>query len=90
MDKLSHNQVDLLMSLYGGNHIDICTSVGRSLGKITSKATLPYGFTKSVINSLYTWGLLVESEFLDCGLRWSRLSISTKGMLRLKEVGAIL
>jgi hypothetical protein len=90
MEKLSHNQLDLLMSMHAGNHIDICTSIGRSLGKMTSKTALPYGFSKAVMNSLYTWGLLVDKEFQEYGLRWSRITISTNGILQLKKEGSII
>lgn len=90
MERLSHKQVDLLMNLHSDNHIDICTSIGRSLSKMSSKTTLPYGFSMAVLNTLYSWGLLVGEEFEECGLRWSRISISAKGRLRLKKEGAIL
>lgn len=90
MEKLTSNQLDLLMSLYQGNHIDICTAIGRSLGNITSKESLPYGFTKSTMDTLFTWGMLTDSEFIEHGLRWSRITVNINGINQLKKEGAIL
>lgn len=85
MDKLSKKHHQFLTWLARGNFVDICTMVGRQLGKtVLSEPYSEKGLNASV-NSCLVWGLLVQDELHIYGIRWSRLTLSEKGREFLKQ-----
>ncbi|WP_289029673.1 hypothetical protein [uncultured Paraglaciecola sp.] len=88
MAKLTNHQQTLLAFFATGATVEICTSIGRCLGRCAFPSGKPEGFSKTILNSLLTRSLLLEREHTVYGLRWSVLAINERGteLIKLSEV----
>jgi hypothetical protein len=77
--KLTKKHIECLNSIIENQHVDICTSVGRSFGKTCFSNGLDARNIISSINTFYSWGWLNHFELSVFGLRWERLKINEKG-----------
>lgn len=87
--KLTKKQRVNLLRLSQGKHINVCTQVGRSCGKVFFENGEDAASCLAAINTFYTWGLFDEEEDRVYGIRFSRLTINDKGNQALLDAEVI-
>lgn len=80
MTKLTSHQQALLAFFANGATVEVCTSLGRCLGRFVYPNGKPEGFSKTILDSLMIRSLLSEHENTVYGLRWSVLSVNERGI----------
>jgi hypothetical protein len=83
--KLTKKQRVNLLRLSQGKHINVCTQVGRSCGKVLFENGEDATSYLAAINTFYTWGLFDEEEYRVYGIRYSRLTVNEKGKQALLD-----
>jgi hypothetical protein len=87
--KLTKKQKLNLLRLTQGKHINVCTQVGRSCGKVFFENDEDASSYLAAINTFYSWGLFNEEEYYAYGLRYSRLTINDKGNQALLDAEVV-
>ncbi|MGI2853443.1 hypothetical protein ACRTDR_04400 [Shewanella algae] len=77
--KLSTEQIALLLWLANGNSVDLCTEVSPDLGTVAELAGFAGHFSKRTIYRLKREGLTQERDLFITGLRWTSLTLNSKG-----------
>lgn len=89
MLKLTEKQRVNLMRLVQGKHINMCTQVGRSCGKVLFENGEDATSYLAAINTFYSWGLFEEEEYHVYGIRYSRLTVNDEGNQALLDAEVI-
>tara|TARA_R110002167_G_scaffold73684_1_gene206380 strand:- start:1427 stop:1705 length:279 start_codon:yes stop_codon:yes gene_type:complete len=84
--KLTKTHRDTLSLIDTKQHIEICTSIGRSLGKAMFADGADAKPIMASLQTLYSWGYFDDEELFYYGLRFSRLTINDKGTKALLEM----
>ena len=77
--KLSTEQIDFLHWLANGNSVDLCTEVCPDLGTVAELEGFAGHFSKRTIYRLKREGLTQERDLFVTGLRWTSLTLNSKG-----------
>ena len=87
--KLTKKQRMNLSRILQDKHINVCTQVGRSCGKVLFEDGEDATSYLSAINTFYTWGLFEEVEHRVYGIRYSRLTVNEKGKQALLDAEVV-
>jgi hypothetical protein len=85
--KLSNEQIYLLLWLANGNSIDMCTEVCPDLGTVAELEGFAGHFLKRTIYRLKREGLTQERDLFVTGLRWTSLTLNSKGRSLAEQLG---
>ncbi|WP_093983457.1 hypothetical protein [Shewanella algae] len=77
--QLSTEQATLLAWLAQGCSVEVCTELCPDLGKVAEMPDYPGHFNKRSLFALKREGLTLEQDCFFAGMRWCRVSLSSKG-----------
>lgn len=77
--QLSTEQATLLAWLGQGRSVEVCTELCPDLGKVAEMPDYPGHFNKRSLFALKREGLTQEQDCFFAGMRWCRVSLSSKG-----------